>query len=150
MRGRRRNLRAVRSEHARAASRRVCRLPCGAARSHRHRTSGIQIVRTPTSGTCADAIASNTTSSPFTPRDAGHGAVTGNEGFTPEILALTRQFHPEAVDRPPIRFRRAKPYGNAERLRRVPSDRRQNADGSVGNCTACHGDMSRRHGSRTR
>jgi len=68
-----------------------------------------------------------------------YAAVMGSEPFTEEQIARAEEYHPGAVERPPNRL--AELEGEAARESGCISCHsigKPNADGSIGQCTACH------------
>ncbi len=100
-----------------------------------------EIVINPSAGTCSECHAAEYDQF----NRSRHGvpamtAVTGTEGFTEEALANARRFHPNAVDRDANSLPIFEGPGSAENgCIGCHQIGRPNPDGSVGDCTMCHG-----------
>ena len=118
-------------------------LDCHKPRDKEHQIEhkGFQITRAVTSGTCSEchrreyaefqrsrhAVASWT-------------AVAGNKDFTPAQIEEARRYHPEAIDRPPHPLVALEGKGAlAAGCGSCHEVGAPNYDGSIGNCTKCHG-----------
>jgi hypothetical protein len=102
---------------------------------------GFTITRAITAGTCAgchrreyaEFLRSRHAAASWT-------AVRGNQDFTPTQLDEARRYHPEAIDRPPNPLPALEGAGALESgCRACHEVGKPNDDGSIGNCTKCHG-----------
>lgn len=109
--------------------------------AHKMEHKGFEITRGVTSGTCSECHRreydefqrSRHSVSSWT-------AVAGNKDFTPAQLEEARRYHPEAVDRPPHPLVALEGKGAlAAGCQACHEVGAPNYDGSIGNCTKCHG-----------
>lgn len=118
-------------------------LDCHQPRDAKHQIEhkGFQITREVTSGTCAGCHRREMDEFMRSRHSvASWTAVRGNADFTPEQLAEARKFHPEAIDRPAHPLVEAEGAGALENGCGACHDvGAPNYDGSIGNCTKCHG-----------
>ena len=116
-----------------------CHKPRDAGHAIEHK--GFQITRGVTAGTCKECHRREYDEFQRSRHAASSWvAVAGNKDFTPEQLAEARKFHPEGVDRPAHPLVALEGKGALENgCQACHEVGRPNYDGSVGNCTKCHG-----------
>ena len=116
-----------------------CHRPVAGQEKREHR--GFVITRDPTSANCRTCH--KTQYEQF--RRSRHGApawaaVKGREPFTEKQIAFAEKHHPGAVDRPANKLAQLEgPAAMSEGCASCHSIGRPNPDGSIGECTKCHG-----------
>ena len=128
------------SRHAEAG---ITCFDCHKPRDQEHQLEhkGFQITRFVTSGTCADCHKREYAEFQKSRHAvAAWTAVRGNQDFTPAQLAEARKYHPEAIDRPPNPLPLLEGSGALQiGCKACHEVGAPNYDGSIGNCTKCHG-----------
>jgi hypothetical protein len=125
------------------ASKRVSCFDCHRARegAATFAHNGFELAKAVTAGTCAGCHRRQYAEFQRSRHAASSWvAVRGNQDFTPAQLAEARKYHPEGVDRPAHPLVALEGKGALEAgCKACHEVGAPNPDGSIGNCTKCHG-----------